>query len=419
MIDLKKYRENSEIYIKWSNNKWVNIDWHKFDQLDKILREIKWEIDNLNAQRNELSKEIETIKRHNWDAEQLMEKVKNIKFKIEEHETFHKKKTEEFNDIYLRIPNPSGDDVPVWKDDSQNVVIAYIWDKPIFDFSPLPHWELLEKRWMLDQERSSKVSWSRFYYIRDWVVRLELALVNWLIDKLNKKWFRPCMGPNMVKQEAMYATWFFPADKNEVYIVNPWEDDLYLIWTSEVTMVAQHMDEIIDVENLPIRYVWFSPCFRREAWSYGKDTKWMIRVHQFEKVEMVSFVKPEDSVKEHEFLLSIEEEIYQELWIPYQKLLICTGDLWAPASKKYDLEWWFPWQNCYKEITSTSNCTDFQARRWKIKYKSWKDKDFLHTLNGTAASMRALVAIIENYQTKDLRIKVPNVLKKYIEEDYL
>lgn len=419
MIDLKKFRQNPDLFIKWANDKNVKVDFERFMKLDSEIRQLQLKVEELQQKRNELTKQVQSWQKSWQDMSSQIQEVKDLKVEIERLSSEYEKINIEFNDIYIQIPNPAQNDVPVGKDDSENVVIEYVWKKNDFWFKPLPHWELLYQRDMLDQERSAKVSWSRFYYIRDWLVRIELALINRLISKLQKKWFRPCMWPNLVREQAMYATWFFPADKNEIYTVNPDEDKLYLIWTSEVSMVAQHMDEIIDVSALPIRYVAFSPCFRREAWSYGKDTKWMIRVHQFEKVEMVSFVKPEDSSKEHEFLLSIEEEIYKDLEIPYQKLLICTWDLWAPASKKYDLEARFPWQDCYKEITSTSNCTDFQARRWKIKYKSWADKEFLHTLNWTAASMRALVAIVENYQTQDLRIKVPKVLKKYLEKEYI
>lgn len=419
MIDLKKFRENPEIYKKWAEEKHVTIDWVKFNNLDEQVRRNKTKLDSLNNQRNEASKQIEVLKKSWQDAASAVEQVKLLKSEIEKTESEYNEVYAQFNEIYYKIPNPSHESVPYGKDDSENKVIAYIWEKPMFDFQPLPHWELLEKRWMLDQERSAKVSWARFYYLRDGIVRLQLALVNYVIEKLCKKGFRPTLVPDMVREEAMIATWFFPADKNEIYHVNPGEDDLYLVGTAEVPLVAQHMDETFDVNDLPLRYVGYSPCFRREAGSYWKDTKWMLRLHQFEKVEMVTFVKPEDSWKEHEFLVSIEEEIYQELWIPYQKLNICTWDLWAPAAKKFDLEAWFPGQNAYREVTSCSNCTDFQSRRARIKYKNWEIKEFVHTLNWTVISMRPLISIVENYQTKDLRIKVPEVLVKYIGEEYL
>lgn len=420
MIDLKKFRENYEWYIKKTEEKWIKLDFPKFMAMDLQLKQIKFELDNLNQERNEISKEIPNLKKEWKDTENLVNKVKDLKSEIEDKQKKYNEIYNDFYEIYIRIPNPAFDDVHIWKSDEENKVAYYVWEKPKFNFEPLAHYELLEKRDMLDQWRSAKVSWSRFYYIKDWLVRLELALISYTIDKLSKKWFRPIIWPNLVRYNSMLSTGFFPAEKNEIYTVNPDEDDLYLIWTSEVTMIAQHMDEILDVDKLPLRYVSFSPCYRREAWTYGKDSKWMIRVHQFEKVEMVSFTKPEDSIKEHELIYEIEEEIVKELWLHCQKIDICTWDLWFHAAKKYDLEAWFPWLTTYKEITSCSNCTDFQSRRAKIKMKDEKSKDFVHTLNGTAIALaRIMACIVENYQTKDMKIEVPEVLKKYIWEEYL
>ncbi len=418
MIDMKKFRENHEWYIKKTEEKWIKLDFPKFMAMDLQLRQLKVELDELNQKRNQISKQIPQLKKEWKDTDNLVNEVKELKQEIEDKQNKYNEIYEEFNSIYIRIPNPASDDVHLWASDEENKVAYYIWEQPAFDFKPLTHYELLEKRDLLDQERSAKVSWARFSYIKDWLVKLELALISYAIDKLSKKWFRPIIWPNLVRYDAMKATWFFPAEKNEVYKVNPEEDDLYLIWTSEVTMVAQHMDENIDKNNLPLRYVGFSPCYRREAWSYGKDTKGMIRVHQFEKVEMVSFTNPEDSIKEHEFLAEIEEEIVKDLWLHCQKIDICTWDLGFHAAKKYDLEAWFPWLDTYKEITSCSNCTDFQARRAKIKYNDAWTKDYLHTLNWTAIALsRVIACIVENYQTKDMKIKVPEVLKKYFQEE--
>jgi seryl-tRNA synthetase len=222
----------------------------------------------------------------------------------------------------------------------------------------------------------------------------------------------------------MYATGFFPNDKNNVYTVNPKaphtqelreEDDLYLIGTAEVPLVAQHSDEVLEADILPLRYVGYSSCYRREAGTYGKDTKGLIRLHQFEKVEMVTFVKPEDSIKEHEFLAAIEEEIFTDLGLHFHKLHICTGDLGAPAARKYDLEAWFPAQEAYREVTSTSNTTDFQTRRANIKYKDGQTRDFVHSLNGTAIAMsRAIACIIETYQTAEGDVIIPEVLRPFM-----
>ncbi|HMT00786.1 MAG TPA: serine--tRNA ligase, partial [Candidatus Absconditabacterales bacterium] len=242
-------------------------------------------------------------------------------------------------------------------------------------------------------------------------------LIQWALKKLQKKGFQPTIVPNIVRKDAMMSTGYLPYGEESIYkIMDEEGQQQYLIGTSEVTLVAQHSDEMIDENQLPLRYGGFSPCYRGEAGTYGKDTKGMIRVHQFEKVEMVSFVKPEDSEKEHQLILAIEEEIFQELKIPYRRLLICTGDLGVPAAKKYDLEAWFPGLGTYKEVTSCSNCTDFQARRAQIKYKTTEKKEFLHTLNGTAVAVsRTLAAIVENYQQADGSIMIPEVLQPYFE----
>lgn len=436
MIDLKKFRENPQPYIKGAKAKQEEVDFEKFIQLDEQLRNTQKQLDEINHQIKLLSEKIKNSSPE--EKQKLINEVKTLKSKQKELENNFRKIKEEHYQLWIKIPNPPAEDVPYWESDEDNVVVKIIWGK-IIDNSkkedecyqnwiesfksawvnpsknPKPHWEILEKRALFDPQRWAKVAWSRFRYIREWLVLLELALINFVIDKLIKKWFSPTIWPNMVKEEAMLATWFFPAEKKQIYHVNPWEDDLYLIWTSEVTLVAQHMNEILDINDLPLRYIWISPCYRREVWKSWKDIRGLIRLHQFEKVEMVSFVKPEDSRKEHEYLVSIEEEIYTDLWIPYRKMLICSWDLWAPAAKKYDLEAWMPGMKTFKEITSCSNTTDYQARRGNIKFKNWKEKQFVHTLNGTAVAVqRVLAAITENYQTDDLRIIVPKVLRKYI-----
>ncbi len=415
MIDLKKLRQDPKRYEQKTKSQWLNIDFDELIKLDEQIRNMKSQIDELSSHRNSISKEIAELQKEWKDPQEHKEKVKEIKTELDQKQKDYDELYQKFYDIYIQIPNPPLDDVIYWESDDDNAVIYYSWDKPKFDFEPLPHYELLEQRDMLDQKRSAKVAGTRFYYIKDWLVKLELALINYAIDVLIKKWFRPVMWPNLVRYDTMLGAGFFPAEKNEVYKVNPGEDDLYLIWTSEAILVGQHMNETIDLEELPLRYAWFSPCYRREAGSYGKDTKWMIRVHQFEKVEMVSFTSTKDSYKEHEFLTEIEEEIVQNLWIHYQKIDICTWDVWFHAAKKYDLEAWFPGLDSYKEITSCSNCTDFQARRAKIKYKDGQEKDFLHTLNWTAIAVgRVMACIVENNQTKDMKIKIPKVLQNYM-----
>ena len=431
MIDIKKFRENPQLYKKWAQAKGIDIDWDRFDYLDEQIRILQKQIDDLKMQRNQISKHIWEFMKvgKTQEAQKIKQQAENLKKQIEDKQTQYENLKKEWEEILYQIPAPPLDDVPIGKDDSENVELDRIgleefWDSIIqllkkTGYRPpssyLPHREILEKRDMLDSQRGAKVSGSRFVYLKDGLVLLELALIQWAIHKLYKKGFRPINPPNLVRERAMFTTGFFPADKNEIYHVNPDDDDLFLIGTAEVPLISQHIDEVIDVDDLPLRYVGISPAYRREAWSYGKDIKWLIRLHQFEKVEMVSFVKPEDSAAEHELMLDIEEEIYQDLKIPYRKLLICSWDLWAPAAKKYDLEARLPGMQTFKEITSTSNTVDFQARRGNIKYKVGNKKEFVHTLNGTVIALqRTMVAIVENYQTEDIRIVVPDVLRPYM-----
>jgi len=428
MIDIKKLRSNPEIFVEGAKAKGVEIPWDEFFELDKKVRELQKKLDELKSQKNQASSQIGALMKQGKTAEaaKLKQQVQQLKDQIEQTEKLYQQSKARWQQILDLIPAPPLEDVPYWEDDSENVEIGKVgldeFPAQIAKLAqslgfqpaknPLPHWELLEKRDMLDAQRAAKVSGSRFVYLRDGLVFLEIALVQWALHKLWSKGFRPTNPPNLVRERAMYTTGFFPADKNEIYHVNPWEDDLFLIGTAEVPLIAQHMDEVLDVDELPLRYVGISPAYRREAWSYGKDTKGLIRLHQFEKVEMVSFVKPQDSPAEHELMLAIEEEVYTELKIPYRKLLICSWDLGAPAAKKYDLEAWFPGLQTFKEITSTSNTVDFQARRGNIKYKAGKQKDFVHTLNGTVIALqRTMAAIVENYQTQDLRVIVPEVLR--------
>ena len=412
MIDLKKFRQDPTPWIESAKARNLDLDFDYILNLDKKVRQLKTDLEAKLAERKKLSSQIPQLQKKWEDISALVEEVKKLKEEIATLQQQLDEAQEEFNKLVLQIPNVLWPDVPVGKDDSENVVL-YTWgEKPKFDFQPLPHREILEKRDLLDSKRAVKLSGSRFVFFKDKLALLEMALMNYVMHKLYKKWFKPLLGPTMVNEAAMYGTGYLPAWEDGVYKIEG--EDLYLIGTSEVTSVGQHMDEVLDVNDLPLRYVSFSTCYRKEAGSYGKDLKGLIRLHQFNKVEMVSFVKPEDSWKEHELLVEIEEEILQDLGIPYQKMLICSGDLWNPAAKKYDLEGWFPGIWKYKELTSTSNTLDFQARRINCKYMVGRNKEFVHILNWTWTSDRPVAAIVENYQTKDMRIIVPEVLRPYM-----
>ena len=412
MIDLKKFRQDPTPWIESAKARNLDLDFDHILELDKKVRKLKTQLEAKLSERKKLSSQIPQLQKQWKDISELVEQVKALKEEIAQLQQQLDKAQEEFNKLVLQIPNLLGPDVPVGKDDSENVVL-YTWgEKPQFDFEPLPHREILEKRDLLDSKRAVKISGSRFVFFKDKLALLEMALMQYVMHKLYKKWFKPLLWPTLVNEAAMYWTGYLPAGEDGVYKIEG--EDLYLIWTSEVTSVGQHMNEVFDVNELPKRYVSYSTCYRKEAGSYGKDLKWLIRLHQFNKVEMVSFVKSEDSWKEHELLVEIEEEILQDLGIPYQKMLICSGDLWNPAAKKYDLEGWFPGIWKYKELTSTSNTLDYQARRINCKYMVGREKDYVHILNWTWSSDRPVAAIVENYQTKDMRIIVPEVLRPYM-----
>lgn len=317
----------------------------------------------------------------------------------------------EFNEIWETLPNLV-DPTAAEGTDEEDAETLRTWGEPVpGEF--LDHVALGEKHGFLDVERAAKVSGSRFGYLLGPLVRLEFGLVNYALDALERHGFTPVIPPVLVRDMALYGTGFFPSDRDQVYSLP--EDGLYLIGTSEVALAAMHADEIFESDELPLRYAGFSTCFRRESGTYGKDTRGIFRVHQFDKVEMFSFVHPETAGDEHDFLLAREEELVQGLGIPYRVMNIAAGDLGASAAKKYDIEAWFPGQGRYREITSTSNTTDYQARRLKIRYRGDQGNELAYTLNGTAVAMsRWLIAIVENYQQPDGTIVVPDVLRRYV-----
>ncbi len=409
MLDINFIRENPEVVKNACKNKNANVDVDRVLELDKKKRELITKSENLKSRQNKLGKE-------------NTEEAKKLKTEFKEIEPQLKEVEEKLKTLLLQLPNIPFDDVPVGKDDSGNVVLRKMGKPPKFNFKLKNYMELGESLDLIDTERSGKVAGSRFGYLKNELALLEFALINLVMDTVKKpfgglragKGFVPVIPPVMLKEEMARGTGYFEAaDEKEAYYLP--EDKMYLAGTSEQSLVSMHANEILDEKKLPLRYVGFSTCFRREAGSYGKDTKGILRVHQFDKLEMVIFSKPEDSKKEHELLLSIEEKLMKALGLPYQVINICTGDLGRPAAKKYDIETWLPSENKYRETHSTSNCTDFQSRRLNIRYRDKSGKiNFAHTLNGTAFAIgRILIMIMENYQQKDGSIKVPKVLQKY------
>ncbi|MCX6812882.1 MAG: serine--tRNA ligase [Candidatus Azambacteria bacterium] len=403
MLDIKFIRENKKEVEKGIKAKGFDVDVNLILDFDEQNRGLEKEIENLNIERKKAANKKD------------IKKGKEIKIKLSELELEKKAASEKLEELLKKLPNFPLPEVPIGKDETKNKVLREVGEKPKFSFNPKDYLILNEKLGWIDIERAGKAAGSRFGYLLQDAVDLEFALVRLAFDTLRKESFIPIIPPVFLKPEAMRGMGYLDYNKDEVYHLE--KDDLYLIGTSEQAIGAMHMNEILNKKQLPLRYAGFSSCFRREAGSYGKDTKGILRVHQFDKVEMFSFCRPEDSKKEHEFLLSMEEKLMKALELPYRVLQICTGDLGIQAANKYDIEVWLPGQNQYRETHSTSNDTDFQSRRLNIRYKNPKTgkNELVHTLNGTAFAMgRIIIAIMENYQQKDGTIKIPNVLEKYI-----
>ena len=416
MLDIKFIRENSKKVKEACKKKQVVVDIDQLIKIDEKRRKELKQLEDIRAEKNKTTKLIPNIK-DKQGKDKLISEMKEIDKRGDELEESLKELDKEFQNLMYQIPNCCFEDVPVGENEKQNVIIREESKKTKFPFKPKDYLEIAEKLDLIDIKRASKVSGSRFGYFKREATLIEFALINLAFDVLVKQGFVPVIPPVLIKPEAMKGMGYIDTekDKAERYFLE--KDNLYLVGTSEQSIGPMHKDEILNEKELPKRYVAFSTCFREEAGSYGKDTKGILRVHQFDKVEMFSFAKPEDSKKEHQFLLSLEEKLIQMLEIPYRVVQICSGDLSGPSAATYDIETWFPGQNKYRETHSASNCTDFQSRRLKIRYRRDKDKKigFVHTLNGTAFAIgRTFIAIIENYQQKDGSIKVPKALQEYL-----
>ena len=403
MLDIQFIRDNPEKVKKGVSAK--QLDPKLVDEvlsLDKKRRELLVEIEELRAKRNQAAKA------------KKVEEGKKIKLQLQKLEPDLKEVESKFKEALYQIPNIVAPDVPEGKDESENKVLRKWGEPKKFDFKPKDHLELGESLEIIDVKRAAKVSGTRFGYLKGEATLLEIALINLALEVLIKEEFIPVTPPALIKKQAMRGMGYMEhGGEEDMYVLE--KDGVVLIGTSEQSIGPMHMNEVFKAKDLPKRYVAFSSCFRREAGSYGKDTRGILRVHQFNKVEMFSFTKPEDSDKEHKYLLSLQEKLFQALDIPYQIVEMCSGDLGAPAARKYDLEAWMPGQGKYREITSTSNTTDFQARRLNIKYQDKGKTKFVHTLNGTAFAIgRTIIAILENCQQKDGSIVIPKVLQKWV-----
>ena len=422
MIDIKILRENPNLVKEALKKRNVELDLDEIIELDKKRRLLQQEIDNL---------------RHSQKQEKDISKAKEIKEKIKTLEKEAKEIEKKFEEKFRLIPNIPFESVPVGKDEEDNVVLREVGAKRDFSFKPKDYLEVVGGFDYIDTERAAKVSGSRFGYLKGKVAFLELALINFVFAHLASekfiketakknnletpsKTFKSVFPPVMIKPEMMAKMGYMDRHSEEIYFLR--DDDLVLVGTSEQSIGPMYANEILEESDLPLRYVAFSNCFRREAGSYGKDTKGILRVHQFDKIEMFSFVQPEKSDQEHKLFLAIEEELMQLLELPYRVVHLCTGDIGDPSAQTFDIETWLPGQNDgngqYRETHSTSNCTDFQSRRLNIRYrdpKTRKVKGFVHTINGTAFAIgRIIIAIIENYQKENGNFDFPEVLKEYL-----
>ena len=418
MLDIKFVRENPDLVDKSCESR-QNAHWdrEKFFELDEERRNVIAEVESLQAERNAVSKQIGLLMREGKkeEAEAAKEQVAAKKDRIAELDQRRGEVEEELTALVAAIPNIPDASVPYGKDDSDNPEVRK-WGEPTqFDFEPKAHWDLGPELGMIDFDRGVKLAGTRFYLLGGMGARMERALINFMIDTHNQAGFKEWWPPVITNQDSLFGTGQLPKFEEDLYHVQP---DLYLIPTAEVQLTNIHRDEILDASQLPLLYTAFTPCFREEAGSAGRDTRGIIRVHQFDKVEMVKFAKPEDSMNQLESMVQEAEKILQLLGLPYHVVTLCTGDIGFSACKCYDIEVWLPSYNAYKEISSCSNCWDFQARRANIRYKDpaeFKGTRLGHTLNGSGLAVgRTMAAIMENYQNADGSVTVPEALRPYM-----
>ena len=410
MLDPAILKDNLKVLELNISRRNIDVDVNHLISLNEERKSLRFNAEQKRSQQKELGKQIANADKN--EKEELLNKASELSDEVKLLFEQVDKKDEEFLNQWVKIPNLISKTSPDGKSDKDNLEIKKVGKVKEIS-NPKDHLEIASKLNLIDVEKASEVSGSRFAYLFGDLVKIEFNLVSWALNKLSEKGFTPTVPPVLVRENALYGTGFFPDDAEQVYEIP--NDNLYLVGTSEVPLAALHTNEIINMEELPIRYVGFSTCFRREAGTYGKDTTGIFRVHQFDKVEMFSFCNPEKSEEEHEFILSVEEELLQSLEIPYRVVDVCAGDLGASAAKKYDIEAWIPSQNTYREVTSCSNTTSFQARRLNIRAKSEEETSILHTLNGTAIAVgRILIALIENNQTEEGKVEFSDKVAEII-----
>ena len=416
MLDARFVRDNPEKVINALEDRGYNagiID--EFLKVEEQRRSLLLDVERYRQERNELSEEISKIKKEGGNVSAETEKAKNIAEAIRIKDETLKELDEKTKTFLLNIPNIPHESVPIGKDETENREVRKWGEPKQFDFEPMNHWDIGEMLQIIDFERASRIAGARFALMKGMGARLERALMNFMLDSNTSKGYKEVFPPIIVNRDSMIGTGQLPKFAQELFIIN--DPEYYLIPTAEVPVTNIHRNEILKEKDLPIYYTAYTPCFRREAGSYGKDVRGLIRQHQFNKVELVKFVKPEDSYNELESLTGDAEDILKRLELPYRVVALCTGDLGFSASKTYDLEVWLPAQQRYREISSCSNFTDYQARRASIRFRreGKKGTEFVHTLNGSSLAIgRTLIAILENYQQKDGSVIIPEVLWSYM-----
>jgi seryl-tRNA synthetase len=424
MLDLKFIRDNADKVRKMLLDRNLS---DSLDELDELLelderhRAILPEMEALRRRRNEASKEVATLKKEGKDASKLIEEQREIRGRIQEMEESIRNQEERINEILLIIPNMPHSSVPVGEDPSANVVVRTWGEIPEFDFEPAPHWEIGEALGILEFERASKLSGSNFVLFKGLGAKLERALINFMLDlHTQKQGYTEISPPFLANRTTMTGSGQLPKFESDMYLCDKGidaKDDLFLIPTAEVPLANYHSGEILNGDDLPLKYTAYTPCFRREAGAYGRDTRGLVRIHQFDKVEMFEFAKPEDSYNELESMVRDAEEVVQLLKIPYRVSNLCTADISMASAKTYDLEVWMPGLKRFQEVSSCSNCEDYQARRSSTRFRREPGKpvEFPHMLNGSGVAMpRTLIAILENFQQKDGSFLIPEVLHPYM-----
>ncbi|KLA44745.1 serine--tRNA ligase [Ligilactobacillus ruminis] len=415
MLDIKMIRQNTDEIKERLATRGVKAE--KIDALlekDKRRRELLVETEGLKQKRNEVSAEIANAKRNKQDATDAIKEMREVGAKIKDLDEELEEVEATVKDMASRLPNLPNPTIPVGPDESANVELRKVGTPREFDFEPKAHWDIGEDLGILDFERGAKVSGARFVYYKGLGARLERAVYNFMLDEHAKEGYTEMLPPYIVNAQTMYGTGQFPKFKEDVYQVNG--EDMTLIPTAEVPLTNYYRDEVIPTEKLPVYFTALTPCFRSEAGSAGRDTRGLIRMHQFNKVEMVKFSKPENSYDELEKMTQNAGNIMEKLGLPYHVITLSTGDMGFSAAMTHDLEVWMPAQNKYREISSCSNCEDFQARRSHIQYRDENGKlNFVHTLNGSGLAVgRTVAAILENYQNEDGSVTVPEALRPYL-----